>query len=501
MIRRNIKCYFKRLLGILSTNIRNILKSSQEQAVAAWINYLNQVRLDRLIESLSKQDTNLATAMDTIETAFNTIKEDIIIRNRGGDNGMHGFIAEIAECGIVNARQNILGNSDINIWINDNGPNDIISGTDVLQQKFVQSGGHLSLRAVEEHLNRYPEYLTEGYKYQIPKDHYDKIMKYLEMPEDEANKLTSTDEFSLQQWQEVNDFFNKNSIDIDKLEPSILEYGEVQKETIEATFDNEKEYLLKVDKEQRDAIYQDSKPTFEEGMQATTVGAVIEGSANFVMSIFSKCKSGKKIKDFDESDWTEIIGESGKGVGKGGIRGVNIYLLTNFTVTPAAVASAITTAAFGIAEQAHLLRTNAINKVQFIENAEMLCLDASVSALSSFLGQIIIPTPILGAVVGNVVGTMIYQIGKNALSEKEQDIINKYMKDISDMDEKLTKEYQQYIEQLNRCFTKYMELLALAFDPKVEKALDGSVALAKYMGVSDSEILDSYKKIEEYFTT
>ena len=63
-MRRNIKCYFKRLLGILATNIRNILKSSQEQAVAAWINYLNQVRLDRLIESLSKQDTNLATAVD-----------------------------------------------------------------------------------------------------------------------------------------------------------------------------------------------------------------------------------------------------------------------------------------------------------------------------------------------------------------------------------------------------------------------------------------------------
>lgn len=101
-------------------NAEKIVKSSQEQAVGAWINYLNQVRLDRLVEALSKQNINFADAMETIETALVTIKEDIIIRNRGGDKGMHGFIAEIAECGIGNARQQILGKSAGYIWINDN---------------------------------------------------------------------------------------------------------------------------------------------------------------------------------------------------------------------------------------------------------------------------------------------------------------------------------------------------------------------------------------------
>ena len=145
-------------------NAEKIVKSSQEQAVGAWINYLNQVRLDRLVEALSKQNINFADAMETIETALVTIKEDIIIRNRGGDKGMHGFIAEIAECGIGNARQQILGKSAGYIWINDNGPNDLTRGAEAIQQKFVQSGGHLSLRAVAEHLKHYPEYLAEGHK-------------------------------------------------------------------------------------------------------------------------------------------------------------------------------------------------------------------------------------------------------------------------------------------------------------------------------------------------
>jgi len=477
-----------------------ILKSSQEQAVGAWINYLNQVRLDRLVDSLSKQNINFVTAMKTIETAFDTIKEDIIIKNRGGDKGMHGFIAEIAECGIGNARQQIIGKSAIYTWINDNGPDDLIRGTEAIQQKFVQAGGHLSLRAVAEHLRHYPKYLADGHKYQIPKDHYDKIMAYLEMPADVANKLpTSTGEFSLRQWKEVHTFFEANNIDPSKLEPSILEYGDVQQGTIAATFDKEKEHLQEIDQEKRNLAYQESKPTLAEGMKATAVAAAVEGTTTFVMAVAKKRKSGKRIKEFDWADWIEIAGDSGKGTIKGGIRGASIYVLTNFTATPAAVASAITTAAFGVAEQAHLFRNGSINEVQFIENSEMLCLDASVSALSSFAGQVLIPIPVIGAVIGNAVGTMIYQIGKDSLSARENKLIENYLRDISELDKRLAIEYHQYIDQMNRCFEKYMELLVSAFNPDVEKALDGSVTLAKYMGVSEDEILDDYNKIVSYF--
>ena len=47
--------------------------------------------------------------------------EEIILRNRDGDKGMRGFIAEIAEYGIVNARERIKRQSDIYIWKNDMG--------------------------------------------------------------------------------------------------------------------------------------------------------------------------------------------------------------------------------------------------------------------------------------------------------------------------------------------------------------------------------------------
>lgn len=69
------------------------------------------------------------------------------------------------------------------------------------------------------------------------KPNYDKIMAYLAMPESTANKLpTSTGEFSLRQWREVHNFFATNNIEANRLEPSILEYSEVQRNTIFETF-------------------------------------------------------------------------------------------------------------------------------------------------------------------------------------------------------------------------------------------------------------------------
>ena len=52
---------------------KKMIKSGQEQAVASWINYLNQVRLDRLMEVLQKEELNLNEAMSTIGETLKTL--------------------------------------------------------------------------------------------------------------------------------------------------------------------------------------------------------------------------------------------------------------------------------------------------------------------------------------------------------------------------------------------------------------------------------------------
>lgn len=481
---------------------KKMIKSGQEQAVASWINYLNQVRLDRLMEVLQKEELNLNEAMSTIGETLKTISRDIVNngKGRGGQYGMHGFIAEVAECGIGNAREQIEGKAPIYEWINDNGPEDLRRGATLIQQKFVNGGGHLSLQAIRMHLNAYPDFLDNGGVYQIPEDHYEKIKWLLSISEKEANKMpTSTGDFSLKQWREVHEFFKNGDIPLDKVESSKLKYSEVQKGTYEQTFSKEKDSLRKRNQERKEQAYNKSKPTLSEGAKATAAAAAIEGAMALCLGIAEKRKSGKKFNAFDEEDWKEIAATTGKGTLKGSIRGASIYTLTNFTATPAAVASAIVTATFGIAEQAYQLKQGNVNEQRFIENTEMLCLDASVSALSSFAGQILIPVPVLGAVIGNTVGTMMYQIAKDNLSAREQKIFEEYAEAVRQLDVSLQDQYQEFVDEIGKDTKLFMELLNRAFAPDIRVAFEGSIDLAKSCGVPVDEILDSKEKIASYF--
>lgn len=483
-------------------NVGKIVKSTQEQAVASWINYLNGVRLERLQAALSNEQENLITAMTTIKETLTTISRDIVNNGsgRGGKTGMHGFIAEVAECGIGNARNQIKGELPVYKWINDNGPDDLRRGTVMIQQKFVNYGNHLSLQAIRNHLVKYPDYVINGGVYQIPSDHYEKIRYLLSISKEEANKMpTATGEFSLKQWKEVHAFFEQGDIPLEKIEPSILGYREVQRGAYVQTFELEKEHLKEINLERKRQAYKDNSPTLGEGARTAVISGVVEGGTTFCMDVVKKIKSGKRLSDFDEADWKEILSNTAIGMGKGNIRGWSIYLLTNFTPTPPSVANALVTASFGVAEQLHLYRKRMLTQTEFIESSEMLCLDTAVSAVSSIAGQALIPVPVLGAVIGNATGTMLYQILKDVCSDQEKRLVEDYLNSISKLNSKLDDEYRSFINELNENMRLFMDILERAFAPDISEAFEGSVALAKEMGVPTEEILDTKEKVFSYF--
>lgn len=499
-----------------------VVKSTQEQAAAAWVGYLNQIRIEKLFSAFNQQNLNLQKAMDSINDALKTVHE-LIQSNRGGERGLHGFIAEISEVGIGNARENIKGNSNIYKWINDNSSSDLLRGTTEIQQKFYLSGGDFSLGAVAKHLSKYPDYLSNGSKYQIPKDQYENIKQLYQLTEKDAYKTLSNsgDGLTINQWKKVHNFFeNNDNISFDDLEPSLLEYDEVQKGTINKTIAQEKEYLKNVDKEQRDKAFDNNKSTLTEAGKATAVSAVIEGSTAFITCIIRKIKSGKGIKDFTSEDWEEIAKETGVGTVKGGVRGASIYTVTSavmskapdfydarickealtaYNKTASTTANAVVTASFGFAEQVHKFRKNEITELELLENSQIVCLDASVSALSSLIGQIVIPVPVLGAVIGNAVGTMMYKIAKDHFSKKEQAIMKQYYDELIELDNKLDKQYQQFVLELSNSFEEFLSILEKAFSPDINVALDGSIELAKACGVDENEILDTKEKAFAYF--
>ena len=196
------------------------MKSTQEQAVASWVQYLNTLRLENLIKNINSQDINLDNALKNLDNTLSEINK-LISSNRGGESGIHGFIAEISEVGIGNAKANIIGNEDVYKWVNNNGMVDLVrNGTDI-QQKFYNRD--LSLSAIAEHLKKYPNFLKQGGKYQIPKDQYDKIKYLLSRCENGTEDIISVRSKAFQALKkDIDDYSMKELVSLIQENPSIL---------------------------------------------------------------------------------------------------------------------------------------------------------------------------------------------------------------------------------------------------------------------------------------
>lgn len=457
------------------------------------------MRIDDLIENLNRQNQNLDSAMESMNWALGKI-EDLVVTNRGGSKGVHGFIAEVAECGLENAQSLVHDDKPVMEWVNDNGPADLLRNGVEIQVKFVNAGGKFSLDAVATHLEKYPDFLDKGGVYQIPKDHLDAIRSLYEMPREEAVKLvSSTGGPSYSNWKSIHEFFDSSGFSIDDLEASKFEYSEVQKNVIADNMAEEKIRLADESERIKKDIYEEHKPTLQEGAKAAVAGAVLEAGTAFALSVKSHLGNGKRIGDLTQDDWEEIAKDSGMGLVKGGVRGGAVYGLSNYTATPSSVASALVTASFGVADCAYRFRSGELTEIEFIESSEIACLDASVSAFSSFVGKAVIPVPILGALVGNAVGTTVYELGKDFYSKREAELLAHYTQELKALDTELDCEYTACINSLRENMGTYISLLGKAFSPNSAMAFSGSVELAASLNVPDSEILHTREEVDDFF--
>lgn len=475
-------------------NVEKPIKSTQEQAVASWINYMNQQRINELLRNLSQQDIRLDDALKELDELKQSISR-LVQSNRGGIKGMHGFIAERMQVYFENARSLLDGADKGYFLIDDNGPVDYTGYEISYQQKFVEK--HLSLDAVKKHLEKYPDYIKDGGKYQIPKDYYERLKYLWELPQEETRKLSGED---YRLWKYIKDFFGDEGIDFSDVEPSAINYGDTQRNVADSTIEKEEQHIRKQNQEKRKQLYQKSRPSAKELYKSSAVSALAEGGIAFSMGVYRKRKAGKRIFAFDADDWRELgINTAGAGA-KGGVRGAVVYGMTNFTATPAEVASSLVTATFGVLAEANRLKAGVINKEDFFINSEVYCLDATVSAVSSILGEVIIPIPVLGAVIGNMTGMLLYEIAKTAMLEEEQKILQQYGQNRMELDESLDRQYQIVMRQVEAEMKKFESLVEWAFSKEANDAFAGSVKLAEYCGVRSDRILRNRQDVMRYFT-
>ena len=468
----------------------------EQNAAASWNLYLKQLRVSRMFEALSEQKESFENAVEEIESARFTIWNWLIDRNRGGERGLHGFIAEAAQNGIDRASRAIEGIKYPDCdWLNDNGPADLARDGILIQQKFVESGKLLSLNAVIEHLNKYPTFIAEGGKYQIPADYYDKVKELFNMPM-EATTTLSKDDYRL--WKYVHKTLDGERISLKDLEPSALKYAEAQKGAYNERLDKEIETLKKRNDELNAEIEGKNKPSLKEAGTAVVFSAAIEGGVTFVSEVLKKKKGGKLLKDFSEEDWKDILLKSGYHTGTGAVRGGVLYVTENFTKAPTAVASAIITATINVAELFYKFDRGKITKKEFYNEAEKACISATVSGLSSMLGQALIPIPVIGVVIGNTFGNLMYQTALDC-QKSEMDLVHSYTRSIEEKTNALNLEYQLLSKKLEKEFGVFSDILKDAYSANYLTAFVASIRTARWSGVPEADILHSKKERDDFF--
>lgn len=473
-----------------------VAKTTQEQAVASWIDYLYQSRIASIIKTLTNQDFNLEKSLVELQKIkeFISSPEHIL----GNPLSKHGEIAENFQVYVSNAIKMLTGEATEYTFDNVSriAPEDYLKNGAPVQSKFYHEYAN-TFKAVCNHSNTYKDFLENGGTYDIPKNQYESIVDILYRG-DNAKSSLSTRDYNLfkkiREWEKTNNVkFN------DVIKPAVVNYDDVQIYNAFDTLETNKQQVIQKDKEIRKDIYQNNSSSIKEAAKVASVSASLEGGTAFVFGIIKKIKAGKKLIDFTADDWEEVGIDTSIGTVKGGIRGAAIYYLVNQKNASARVANAAITATFGIVAEAIKVRQGKSTINDFYDNSIVISLEISVSTVSSVVGSAIIPVPILGTIVGNTAGIWIYNIAKDVLSKAELRSIEQKNKDLELLQQKLDSEYKQYLAKIEKRITEYKDILSYALDEDAVVAYQSAEKAAYRLGLTDKIEELSVEERDNYF--
>ena len=478
------------------------------QGIGAYVNCLNNLRIQDLqiaMKMIEDEARHVILNKDNASKILNYARdniEDVILKNRGGEYGGHGFIAEFAEAGIVNARRAFEGLNPIVKVLNDNGPADLLIGRNTIQMKFYNN--------LRDELAQSFHYSAKM-KMMFPKDHvlvYEKIMAGAKEVEFNGKKLSIKQITDIRQM--INDITESKGLTSYKswMKSSVLNYDDAKRNSINKVLDVEK---IKIDKKvkvkrrelakKKILAKKNSLPNLREANKIAKNTFLLQGGLALMSAVYGKYKEGKTIFEFEQSDWLDCGLETVEGAVKGCISGYEIYGLTNVFKMSAPNASAFVTASYGMVDIITKLRTNEITEDEFINFITINTLDTTLATIGSCVGQTLIPVPVLGAVVGSIATSIIWEIGKGILSDREQELIQNYRENLDNHIKNLDDKYKIIFNDIMDKYHKLGRLQDYSFDLSINTRLrfEYSIELAEYIGVSDDEILHDLSEIDSYF--
>lgn len=459
-----------------------------------------------------------------IEKARDFVSPSNLPHVLGPNATKHGEIAENLEVNFRNGRDVLRHLKASASFLEEGkdriGPTDYVVGNTPVQSKFINGGDiatpNHSLSHIYEHLKKYPGYATDATPYgfpgqqgiyHMPKDQYETLQKVISGDTNGINYKTvkSCKEIIAKIEEET----GKSITEVVK--PGLSTYKDVQLGRVDKTIDaEEKAYsdyhekevkeIRKQDEQQRAEAQHITDASWSEAFKAAGIGAAISGATSAGICIYTKIKQGKKITEFTLEDWKSVGYDFAKGGAKGGITGISVYGLTKIGEFSAPFAGSVVTCAIGITSLYIDYKKGKISQNDFSDASIALTVESGCAAIGAAIGQTVIPIPILGGIVGTVVAQSAYKIISSICGEKEKQLIEKMERQINEYIAKLDKEYHKVLDEINQYFEKLGGLIEAALSPEPNNRLNGSIELARFMGVNESDIIHNSKELDSFIT-
>lgn len=468
--------------------------SFQDQVQSAFVDDINIRRAASEIKNLNMQDISFNEAAKHIDTVRDFIgKPENIL---GNPSTKHGEIAEQVEVCIRNARDVLEGKVATATFDNVGrlAPEDYIIDSLAVQSKFI-NGTNNGLSHVMNHMEKYSQFGRDGSYYHIPKDQY-KII-------DNIRQGKNIDGLNAKSVQAIKDKIAeieaKSGQPFDKVvRPGISDYAEVQQGQVTQTLDDHQESLEKRNEEIKDNIRKDHHANLNEGLKAAGTAAAVGAAISLGSTLYSKYKAEDKNilnGDFDSDDWKELGLSALKGGAVGAVTGASVYALTNCAGLSAPLAGAFVTATKGINQLVQDYYNNLITFDEFQVNSIFLCADSAGVGLATIAGQMLIPIPVVGSVIGALAGKIVCKV----LFEEDKKLAQKMEDSMSKVISKADQAYETVVKKINDEFDKISSLRELAFDVSINVSIvESSIALARAHNVPEHKILKNEDDLYKY---
>ncbi|MBD5238171.1 MAG: hypothetical protein HDS64_00150 [Bacteroidales bacterium] len=484
----------------LSAAILNEHLNNQAQQVTTRLEEIQQIAF----EKMQYAQTALQGSLRCVENArdFTSDPSQIL----GSMHTKHGEIAEHIEVEIRNGRDilNKIKPTATFEGVGRTAPEDYIIDGAQVQSKFC-NGGCKSLEHVLDHLRTYNGFTDNGY-YQIPKDQYATIQKIISG--ESVNGISSRTIHKYKTLiQQIESESGKSFSEIVK--PGLSNYNEVQLGEVDKTLDGyEREFKetsskeIKEIRKERESESRDAQhladPSWGEAIKYSAVAAIITGGTSAGIKIYSKLHAGKKIIEFTLEDWKEIGYDFTKGGVKGGISGLGIYGLTKLGNFSAPFAGAMVSTVIGISSLAYEYRSGTLSKSEFAECACSLSIEAGLSAVGAAIGQVVVPIPILGAIIGTATAKASLEISKYIFDKKETALIKLMQEEYDTLIQSLNSEAMIIIEQMNAYFFKLDGFIEAALNKESAVRFYGSIELCRFLDVPENIIIHNLDELNDF---